>query len=74
MADYEGPPPGYNGMWNGSYYQTYQTSSSPSITITGGTTYVNGTTSGGFAAPPPRELSALEWLDAEVEKVCALAR
>jgi hypothetical protein len=38
----------------------------------------NGTytaiTGGGYSAPPPRMPTALEWLDAEVESVCKLAR
>ncbi len=30
--------------------------------------------SGGVSAPPARQPTPLEWLDAEVEKTCALAR
>jgi hypothetical protein len=30
--------------------------------------------SGGWTAPAPREPTALEWLDAEIEATCKLAR
>ena len=44
---------------------------------TDGVTYVGGG-GGGYAwpaaKPEPQPQSALEWLDAEVEKTCALAR
>ena len=29
---------------------------------------------GGGFSPPPRQPTALEWLDAEIERTCALAR
>ena len=40
---------------------------------TQGVTYISSG-SGGWTAPAPRTPTALEWLDAEVEKVCKLAR
>ena len=39
-----------------------------------GVTYVSGGGGGGLYTPPPRPQTALEWLDAEVEATCKLAR
>ena len=47
-------------VWSGGNY----TLSPPSIAAY----------SGGYSTNAPRELTALEWLDAETEKVCKLAR
>lgn len=48
------------------------------LTTTTGTSYVYPGTfaisSGGYSVPPPRTPTTLEWLDAEVESVCKLAR
>ena len=33
-----------------------------------------GGAGGGYSAPAPRPQTALEWLDAEIEAVCMLAR
>jgi hypothetical protein len=40
-----------------------------------GTYIIPLTAAPGFVSPlPPRELTPLEWLDAEVDRTCALAR
>lgn len=46
-------------------------SSSSSYTLTAPVTYY---ASGGITMPAPRPQTALEWLDAEIEAVCKLAR
>lgn len=40
----------------------------------GGVTWVGGGGGGGWTPPPPAPQGPLDWLDAEVEKTCALAR
>jgi hypothetical protein len=42
--------------------------------VTNGVTYISSGGTGSWSAPEPKPQSALEWLDAEVEKTCALAR
>jgi len=60
-----------NGWTNGSS-AVYQ------YAVTTGTTaypYVVTAGAGGWSQPsPPRPQTALEWLDAEIERTCALAR
>jgi len=66
---------GDGNMWitntantSGSYTYTYP------VTITSGGTIGGGGGGGGYVPAPPREPTVLEWLDAEVERTCALAR
>ena len=59
-----------------SWYITTSTTSSPYYINTNITSGVNGITSGAIwtEPAPPRKPTPLEWLDAEVERTCALAR
>ena len=52
-------------------FTTGGSSSSGNYVYSGGG---SGGGSGGYTAPAPRPPTALEWLDAEIEKVCKLAR
>jgi hypothetical protein len=65
--------------WPYNYATTNTTLSfTPSITVgSSSVPYIvtsGGAGGGGWTAPAPRDPTALEWLDAEVEKVCKLAR
>lgn len=64
------------GGGSGGYLQTATGTGTTTGTVVINDGYANGAayTFAGSANPPPRELTPLEWLDAEVEKTCALAR
>lgn len=66
----------WNASQNAGWYITSTTTSSPYYINTNITSGVNGITSGAIwtEPAPTREPTALEWLDAEVERTCALAR
>jgi len=69
---------------NWAYLNTVTTGSTTNVgtymlpAITNGAVYVGGGGGGSVQAvwpePEPKPQSALDWLDAEVEKTCALAR
>ena len=71
-------------MWTNTVTTGNTTTAYPVVISGGGTwnapVYVGGgggggsVTLNGWPAPGPVPQSALEWLDAEVDKVCALAR
>ena len=64
-----------NGWTNGSSSAVYQYA-----VTTGTTAYPYVVTAGGWSQPvpssppAPKPQTALEWLDAEIERTCALAR
>lgn len=55
--------------WPYNYTTTSTTLTSMPLIVTSG-----GAGGGGWTSPAPRKQTALEWLDAEIESVCKLAR
>ena len=60
--------------WPQQWMYNTVSSSGTTYTMTAPLTVYSGGAGGGYTAPAPRKQTALEWLDAEIEAVCKLAR